>query len=213
MQGWIVVVSRTPLIVMRGGRGTVDSIDDKEGEVLMRLYLEAQQEERFYVEGHTKRAAFYAGVATTVLAAGIAGVFQADTREEYLSLVLVSALVTSVGWLGKASAFRWYRRFIEVLTKIAKVEQRLGLTGADYGGTDPGEGYWLGEPLVPPRHVASRNSYSSSAEFIDELGSKGDYTYTRAFFSCIQWLGGSYGAIVITLGLFSPWSASLNWPW
>jgi hypothetical protein len=88
-------------------------------EKLLKIYELTLQEERFYIEGHTKRVAFWAGFIATILAGTTIGLLKAKNHWEFFGLSIGPIMTIAIAWLGKNSSFRWYQRFIECITKIA----------------------------------------------------------------------------------------------
>ncbi len=149
---------------------------------LIKLYELAQQEEHFYIEGQVKRLAFYSGLVTAILGATVYRLFDCDRYYEVFALIIGPIVAIAVSILGICSASRYYRRGIEVVTKLAKLDQRLGLTGPNYGGSDPDHGYGAGEPLIPDAQLKSRKECGGDADFIERNKKGGDYINTRNVF-------------------------------
>ena len=158
--------------------------DDKNDyNKLIKLYELAQQEEHFYIEGQVKRLAFYSGLVTAILGATVYRLLDCDRYYEMFILTIGPLAAIAVSLRGIRSAGRYYRRLIEVVTKLAKLDQRLGLTGPNYGGSDPDGGYWPKESLIPNTQLKSRSKCGgTSAAFIERNKKRGDYVNTRCVF-------------------------------
>ncbi|MBK8975267.1 MAG: hypothetical protein IPM29_05035 [Planctomycetes bacterium] len=151
-------------------------------EKLLKLYELAQQEEHFYIEGQAKRLGFYSGLLTAILGASVFKLFDCDHYVEVFALTIGPVFAVAVSVLGIRSAGRYYRRLMEVITKLAKLDQRLGLTTQAYGGSDPDEGYWPGEALIPSTQVDSRRKSATATAFVERTKTGGDYVNTKVFF-------------------------------
>jgi len=131
---------------------------------LLQLYSTAKSEEFHFLNAHHSRVAFYAGLLTTLLAATLGGLANATETLHY-GLILfgpaVSILVIITAFSG---TWRPYRRFLEAVTVIAKLEERLGLTK---GPLHPkGSKWYQTEPLVPDRFAKSRDQAVCSEKFV-----------------------------------------------
>ena len=140
-------------------------------EQLFELYQLVLKEEHFTLDEHQKRFSFFLVFNSSLIAATVAGAMKADSLLGFVLLLVGPALIFYISLLGKKGTFRFYRRFIEVISIRAKLEQIMRfdeiLPNPDHAV------YWINEGLTPPRHKASREGCDTSEEFIEANAHKG----------------------------------------
>ena len=146
---------------------------------LLQLYSTAKAEEFHFLTAHHSRVAFYAGLLSTLLAATIGGLASAKEPLHYGLLLIGPFISILVALTAFSGTLRPYRRFLEAVTMVAKLEERLGL--AEKPQHPRGPKWYQTEALVPCRFTESRNQVKDSGEFVDSHRRKG---YRRA----VLWL-------------------------
>ena len=158
-------------------------------ELLSLLNVFVKQEEE-HISAFQMQLRIFWAVIPAIGAATLVGIVNASRPVHYLALVVGPGFLIILCRLAKTATNRHYLRFLEAIAQRAKVETALGMT-AD-GILDGYPELWAGEPLVAYRHIASRRSYKSSAEFVELESRKGLNRISRNLAlagEVIAWLG------------------------
>ena len=83
----------------------------------------------------------------------------------------------------KKSLFSSYQRFIEVISKIAKIEIMLGLHEKKLDESSP---YWKNESMLVQRHLQTRSAYDSSEQFVEIVSKEGIFKIYSNLISALQ---------------------------
>jgi hypothetical protein len=167
-------------------------------ENVLKLYEIACEEEKSFLEAHQNRVAFFAGLLSTVLAATLAGFFQAGAAYQLAGLLAGPVIIVALARLATGATERFYRRFLEVVTVKAKLQHQLGLLLPRDGQGK----WWMDEPLVPTRHLTSRAENQSSDEFIKARLKSGYQASIIMFFELFKWVGILLVFGILARGLF-----------
>lgn len=145
------------------------------------------EEEHNALEAHQSRVQFIVGLLSALVAVDIAGLLQAQTLLHLSALALGPIAIVALALLGEEVSWKFYERFLRIVTMRAKLEQRLGLTARDSGALTTG--YWRQEPVVPTPQIESRSRASSSAEWIESKRGTGYDGSARRLFRMFVFLG------------------------
>ncbi len=126
----------------------------------------ARAQERFFIDLMQKTYAFFSSLISALFAATIAGGMNADQPIHFIILLAGPILIVFVAQLGKAATMRFYRRFLEIITTIAKLESDLGVTNPENRRK---AALWAKESIVPNRYIENQKKFSSSEEFIESM--------------------------------------------
>lgn len=180
---------------------------DEQGEKLLKLYELAVNEEHHFLDAHQKRVAFYSSILSALVAGIFAGLFRSSEWYHLAILCVGPILVFVVSKVGIDGTFRLYQRFLEAVTIRAKLEQELGLTKKRSVNTNATDSYWQSEPIIPLRHIESREGYESSDAFIKEHSTKGYHLWTIRLFRGFQWVALLMFVAILSLAI---WEAFVN---
>ncbi len=155
-------------------------------EELLKLYELVINEEHYFLDAHQNRVAFYSGILSVLVAGTVAGFFQASEWYHLVFLCVGPVLIFVVSTIAIDGTFRIYQRFLEAITIRAKIEQELSLTKKHSVNTNVSGSYWQSEPIIPLRHIKSREDYESSNAFIKNHETKGYHLWTIRLFRGFQ---------------------------
>jgi len=160
----------------------------------IRLLELATNEEQHFLQEHQSRIKFYASLVSTLIAATFTGFLNSKEDFHYFALVIGPILVFIISTFAIKGTYRLYQRFLEAITKKAKIEQVLGLTkeSEDQGNNI----YWKKEAIVSSRHLKSRIDSVSSEKFIENASSKGYHLWTKYLFYSFQLI-----SVIMMIGL------------
>ncbi|GJQ61011.1 MAG: hypothetical protein SCALA702_00640 [Melioribacteraceae bacterium] len=159
----------------------------------LKLLELATIEQQKYIDGHQSRINFYSGLISTIIAATFAGFFNSKEDFHYYALIIGPILVYVISLFGIKGTYRIYQGIIEAITKVAKLEQELGLINES---DKSNKKYWKTEPIVPSRHLRDRMESMSSEEFVKNSFNKGYYLWTKYLFYSFQII-----SIIMIIGL------------
>ena len=180
-------------------------------ELVRFLYEKAWQEEEYFLHEMDRRLAVFAGLLPAMIAATIAGAFQASDWWHFLILIGGPVLTFAIAKTAEDSTRRSYRRVLEAIALRAKCEFDLGLT-SERAPAGPETRWFETESFAMPRYLLSRSGvgasrgvsvhreplaadverlgapgrFSSGDEFVDhhlDSGLRSDY---RGFFRTVQ---------------------------
>ena len=169
-----------------------------ESEKLLKLYELAINEEHHFLDQHQSRVAFYSGILSALVAGIVAGLFHASEWYHVAILCAGPVLIFTISTIAMDGTFRLYQRFLEAITIRAKIEQELGLTISSSGNVTGSDFYWRSEPIIPLRHIESREGCESSDAFIKQYSTKGYHLWTLRLLRVFRWL-----SILMFAGLLS----------
>ena len=157
-----------------------------EAEKFLKIYELIINEEHHYLKEHQTRISFYSGMITAFIAGIIAGIFQASEWFHFAILLVGPISIFSISKIAIDGAFRSYQRFLESITIRAKIEQELGLVNPRSSKRETLDSYWQSEPIIPIRHIKSREKFESSESFIENRKTKGYHLWTKRLFYIFQ---------------------------
>ncbi|MDA3889339.1 MAG: hypothetical protein PF443_11200 [Allgaiera sp.] len=132
----------------------------------------AHTEERFFIDGMHKSFAFFASLNSAIFGATVAGAMKAERPLDFAFLLLGPVIILSCSVLGKIATSRFYFRFLEAITIIAKLESDMGLAQPRSEESDSSR-LWPSEAISPTRHIVDQRAFSSSSEFVNSLRNEG----------------------------------------
>jgi len=145
---------------------------------LLELYV---KETHFQVQEHQKRIAFFSTLASAIVIATVAALTRVEDVVDHLALIVGPLMVFAVAQFGEGSSFRFYQRFLEVLSTRYKIEQSLNMHNSTWSN-HISESCWKDEPLIPIRHVISEREFATSAAFVQGLSEHGYQKYAKHLF-------------------------------
>lgn len=128
---------------------------------LLPLYETAKRDEHFFVEQHQRRLAYFTNLVIAVVGGIVLGAVHAKGVTAHLLLLLLPLLLVVIAEYAKQATGMIYRRFLETITVIAKLEQDLDMTS-----NRTGTRWFELEPIVHMRHLQSRERSGTSDEFV-----------------------------------------------
>jgi hypothetical protein len=144
-----------------------------ETEKYLRLLELTTKEEQYYLREHQLRIGFFAGLSSTLIAATFAGFLKSTDASHFYGLIVGPVLVFVTSAFAVKATFRLYQRFLEVITKKAKLEQILGLIHEYEISME--KKYWHNEPVIATRHLKDRMDFKSSSKMFVKNASRGGY--------------------------------------
>lgn len=161
----------------------------EEKDRFLKLYELAINEEHYFLDSYHSHIHIYTGFISAIFGATIIGLFQSSEWYHFTILSFGPILIFIISTIAIGGGFRFYQRFLEGVTFRAKIEQRLGLTEKGSKEKSESELYWKTEPLIPSRHIDSRETSVSSEEFIKKYLTEGYHLWTKRLFHVFQVLG------------------------
>lgn len=159
-------------------RGSGEKWLTSEGEPLeeghlVGLWKQYYINEVAYLDLHFKYANWYSAFFIALFAAYIVGLSQYYTSLASILFLALPVLVIVLAHLGRKAMDRFYRRFLEAVTMLAKLEKLLGLDGPIQANSNvkPLTALWPDdEYFIPRRHHEARyaKTKKSSGEFIEK---------------------------------------------
>lgn len=128
---------------------------------LLHVYEAAKRDEHFFVEQHQRRLAYFTSLIIAVIGGIVLGTVHAKGVTAHLLLLLLPLLLVVIAEYAKQATGMIYRRFLETITVIAKLEQDL-----DMASIRTGTRWFEFEPIVHMRHLQSRAQSGTSEEFV-----------------------------------------------
>lgn len=162
--------------------------DAKREDMLLKLYEHALGEQHYYLTKHYTYINLYTGLLSALVGATVLGFVGAKTALEYIFLCFGPASVIIVSLIAIWSGSRSYQAFLEAVSQRAKLEYRLRMMDSRAGEEDL-ERWWISEPLVATRHIASRDRYRSSLCFVEAEKTRGMQRVARVLFGAFTCLG------------------------
>lgn len=135
---------------------------------LLTVYEAAKRDEHFFVEQHQRRLAYFTSLIIAVVGGIVLGTVHAKGVTAHLLLVLLPLLLVVVARYAIEATGTIYRRFLETITVIAKLEHEMHMTAPR-----PGNGWFGSEPYVHMRHINSRGESGTSAAFVEKHMTEG----------------------------------------
>jgi hypothetical protein len=151
----------------------------KDKEMLLILYKEASEKDKFSVTNVWNNARFFTTITSALITISIAFIRTSDKLNSgdnlsigiLISLILIPIIVIVLSFIGIKNLEREYSRFLEWIAVIEKLREILGLYQEIDINKFPDDKY-----LLPRRFIES--SFSSSEEFINYgLSKKGTLLY------------------------------------
>lgn len=158
-----------------------------EEDTLVKIYECHIEEQRAFLDLHYKNRNYYMTVISALLAIFIGGMLQ--FHKEILTLILFAIPVTVVvlSELAKRTMDRYYRRFLESVVVLAKIEHILGLDGSLKTPSQLGRILWpKDKQFLPDRWITNRYENESSKLFIKEKMKMGDNRYAHWVFNILE---------------------------
>ena len=173
--------------IARRLRFSIQSGLDMQKSELIKIYELSIQEEHYFLDAHQARVRFYTSIVSVLMGATVAGAMRATQPHDFLFLSIGPLLAFLTAWIALDGTYRLYQRFLESVTVRAKIESELGLT-KERAAEEGCEESWACEPIVPNRHIKSRNKYQTAEDFVDESSRTGYHFLTRRLFRMVQLL-------------------------
>ena len=173
--------------------------EDKDRNFWLELYKVNVEAEQYFLTEHHTRINFFAGILTTLIGATIVGIVQIPSQ--YLLLTLLGAvMIVVISYLGNKAVARLYGRFLESITVRAKLEHRLGLGKKSHGAGSSNE-WWAVEQIVASRHLADREKFTTSEEFVENrLQVPSSYHgLASCMFWCVLYIGIALAIVILVL--------------
>jgi|GEM_PF-3129429 len=168
-------------------------------DTLLKMYEVHSEDQISHLDSHYKYRNYYTAILAALLSIFVGGMLQ-FYKEPFAPALLVLLLCIGVfSWLGKRTTDRYYKRFLESITILAKIENALGLDHSIKTKKSTFDDVlWINdEQLLPDRWVRDRRGrYKKSEEFISDRMNMGDSRNARWTF-CI------FGIISIILAVLS----------
>ncbi|NQT55205.1 MAG: hypothetical protein HQ551_03130 [Desulfobacteraceae bacterium] len=175
-------------------------------EVLLKKYELTVQQEHNHYESYRTHVKFYVGLLGAVLAAGVVIVTRGPEQYHIAVFAALPVFFFLISWYAINAADTGYRRWLETVTTISKIEHLLGFT-EEIGAADDNSAFkWSTEALVATRHLRDRNNYEKSEDFIQDRMRKGNHLWTVRLFRTFQVVS----VIIVIISVFSYCYASLG---
>lgn len=152
---------------------------------LIELYKIYTDEERYFLREHHERVKWFSGMLSAVAGSIAVGFFRASTPDHFLVIAGGAVIMLLLSSLAVPATARMYYRFVEAISKTAKIEQMMGAT-VPVSYSDGRTIYWNGEPIVSSRNTQSRSSCRNSDEFVKTNSQLGYGAIVRSVFRSFQ---------------------------
>jgi len=146
---------------------------------------------------HQGRVKFFFGVMSGIVAGTLAGLYKATLWYHFALMSLGPVLIFFTCSISIRGVFQLYQRFLEAVSVRAKIEQQLGMTQPLPKVTE--NDYWLGEPIIAPRHFDSRNMHATSKEWVEAHSNQGYHLWTIRLFRGGQVLAFALLLVIVAL--------------
>ena len=170
-----------------------------ERDELFKLLEFEMKEEQYYLSAFQKELSFFWSIISAITGASVVGLFKVNQWEQYIYLTPAPVLLFAMTIITRSSLFRTYQRFIEAIASRAKIESLLCF---DAIKLHENSSIWRGEPLLIKRHIDHRNTYESSAEFVNAVSQRGLYKVYSNLIVLIRILCIVFLLVLISLAYF-----------
>lgn len=167
-------------------------------DTLLKLYEVYAKEQISYLDSHYKYRNYYTTILSALLAIFVGGMLQFHEKPFAPALFFILLCICILSEFGKRTVDRYYRRFLESITVLAKIDNALGLdktiktTKSRFTNI-----LWSNDKqLLPDRWIRDRQKHNNSEAFISERMKMGDNRYAHWVFSFFE-------LVSIALGLLS----------
>jgi hypothetical protein len=154
--------------------------------IILKKYELTIQQEHDHYESYRTHVKFYVGLLGVLLGAGVIMLSRGPVQYHLVVLVGLPSLTILISFYGINSVDTGYRRWLETVTILAKLEHLLGFDKSKNAEGDSRDFKWSAEALVSTRHVVDRNSYENSEDFIKDCMRKGNHRWTVYLFRTFQ---------------------------
>lgn len=168
--------------------------------VLLKLYDVHSKDQISHLDSHYKYRNYYTTILSALLAIFVGGMLQFYEKPFAPALLVVLLSVGILSEFGKRTVDRYYRRFLESIVILAKVENALELdTCIKTKKSQFTQILWSNDKqFLPDRWIRDRRKHNNSEEFISERMKMGDNRYTHWTFSFFEIMS----AILGLLGMY-----------
>jgi len=187
---------------------TIEGEKDLEKEEYLKLYEIAVTEDHVTMNLYQARVSFYFGSLMAIITAfvGLCALLLSNSDFQYahkgliVATISLSILLIVIGRVATKVTSSEYRSWCEKIACKAKIEQRLGITEPPIPASDKGGLFWWeSESLVMQRHLDSRASAISSADFVNKMKDGGMHKHNIRLFEWATYLG------IVLLGATAIW--------
>jgi len=156
-------------------------------DTLLKLYEIHSEDQISHLDSHYKYRNYYTTILTALLAIFTGGMLQFYKEPFGPALLVILLCVCVLSEFGKRTIDRYYRRFLESVTILAKIENALGFDNSIRIKSRFGLILWSNDrQLIPTRWIHDREQCSSSEDFISKRMKMGDNRYAHWTFSFFE---------------------------
>ena len=160
---------------------------------LLELYKVQSEAQISHLDSHYKYRNYYTTILSALLTIFVGGMFQFYKEPFALTLPVLLIFIVILSELGKRTIDRYYKRFLESVTILAKTENALGLDTGIKVDSKPTHVLWPSDKqIIPDRWISDRvqapsgKKYESSQEFISDRMKMGDNRIAHRTFRSFQ---------------------------
>lgn len=176
-------------------------IDEKH---LLKLYTVHSEEQISHLDSHYKYRNYYTTILSALLAIFVGGMLQFHDTPFAPALIFLLVCIVVLSEFGKKTTDRYYRRFLESVTILAKLDNALGFDKPINVKREVKNVLWSNDKqLLPERWVSDCQKHNSSKDFISERMKMGDNRYANWTFTFFEIMSLVYGVIAIHVYLVS----------
>ncbi len=167
---------------------------------LLALFKTVVDEQYLNSKMYFDYAKWFLGANTAIFAAVFAGFLKSSVPSHYVVLCIGFLIVIGVSQIAIETTWRFYKRFLEVVSVRAKLEHALGLTDQRNTGEKNESQWWEKEPIVFTNDIREREKYSSSYGWFKGQTDGGVRQHIRLLFRTFQWVS---VLLIVALVLYS----------
>lgn len=157
-------------------------------DALLKLYEIHSEDQISHLDSHYKYRNYYTTILAGLLAIFVGGMLQFYKQPFAPALLVILFCIAVLSEFGKRTIDRYYRRFLESIAILSKIENLLGID--DSIKTENSEFtkvLWSNDKqLIPDRWIRDRRQYETSEQFISERMKMGDNRYAHWAFSFFE---------------------------
>lgn len=154
----------------------------------MKLYEIHSEDQISHLDSHYKYRNYYTTILSALLAIFVGGMLQFYKQPFAPALLVVLFSIGVLSEFGKRTIDRYYRRFLESVSILAKIENILGVDNSiKTEHSEFTKTLWSNDKqLIPDRWIRDRNQYETSEQFISKRMKMGDNRYAHWAFSFFE---------------------------
>ena len=156
--------------------------------ILLKLYEIYSEDEVSHLDYHYKYRNYYTTILSALLAIFVGGVLQFYEQPFAPALFALLPCIFILSELGKRTVNRYYRRFLESIVILSKIDHVLGLERSIKTlRSSYTKILWPhDEHFLPERWIQDREKHKNSEDFISQRMNMGDNRYAHWTFSFFE---------------------------